>query len=238
MNITYLRNTILTLLFSLFMTKHVQAQDWILGGGIGVSAYAGDVSPLPHPLDYRVGVKGFAKYKMNNFLHWRTDLHAAWNTGSDSRFDKPLPKSRNASFQNVMINLATGFEYNFLGFREDKNKRDSFTPYFFMELGAGLFPIIETTTENPPALPWAVTLPFGVGFKKRISTHWDFGMELSVTKPLWSDKTDTIYRDDDPSTPITEQLTVPSWRDNYYFLGFTWCYNIINVNCPKSPRIR
>ncbi|NLR91072.1 MULTISPECIES: type IX secretion system protein PorG [Flammeovirga] len=223
-----------TFLLLLGFNNVSNAQYWVVGGAVGATGYSGDVSPVPHPADYRVGVKAFGKYNMNNFLQWRTDLNVSWNAGSDIHFDKPIHQGRQASFQNVMINVATGFEYNFLDFRQDKRKKDNFTPYFFMELGGGVFPVIETTYSGAE-LPWAITLPLGIGFKKRISTYWDFGMEFSITKPLWTDNTDTIYRGG-PDAPVGEQTVYPSWRDNYYFLGFTLSYNILNVNCPDTPR--
>lgn len=216
--------------FVIVNTSH--AQYWVLGGSVGTTFYSGDVSPIPHPADFRVGGKFFAKYKIKNHFLWRNSVEVGWYTGSDSHYNKPFRQVRNASFENVMLNVATGFEYNFLQFRERKRKEDKFTPYFFMQLGAGFFPILNTTTTQANGMYYAVTLPVGIGFKKRISTHLDFGMEFSITKPLWNDNTDSIYRGD-VTAPDREQTVYPSWRDNYYFLGFTLSYHIFNVNCPQ-----
>lgn len=223
---------LLFVLLSVINISNVKAQYWVVGGSLGTTFYSGDVSPIPFPGDFRVGGKFFGKYKIKNHFLWRSNVDVGWYTGSDSHYNKPFHQARNASFENVMINIATGFEYNFLQFRERKRKQDKFTPYLFMQLGAGIFPILNTTTTRADGIYYAVTLPLGIGFKQRINTHLDFGMEFSITKPLWNDNTDSIFRGDE-TAPDSEQTVYPSWRDNYYFLGFTLSYHIFNINCPQ-----
>lgn len=221
-----------------FVNSHeASAQYWVLSGGVGTTFYSGDVSPIPHPAAFRVGGKFAAKYKIRNHFLWRTSLDLGWYTGDDAHYDKSFHQARNASFENLMFNVATGFEYNFLKFREHKRKIDNFTPYFFMQLGAGVFPILNTTTTSANKAYTAVTLPIGIGFKKRISYYLDFGMEFSIVKPLWNDNTDSIYRGA-RTAPEREQIVYPSWRDNYYFLGFTLSYHIYKVNCPEDGKRR
>ncbi|NME68377.1 DUF6089 family protein [Flammeovirga aprica] len=217
---------------TLISNHKANAQYWVLSGGVGTAFYSGDVSPVPHPSDFRVGGKFSANYKIKNHFLWRTSLDLGWYTGNDAHYDKSFHQSRNASFENVMVNVATGFEYNFLNFREHKRKIDNFTPYFFMQLGVGAFPILNTTTTRADNIYYSVTLPLGIGFKKRITYYLDFGMEFSIVKPLWNDNTDSIFRGD-ITAPDREQTVYPTWRDNYYFLGFTLSYHIFNINCPQ-----
>ncbi|MBB6459956.1 DUF6089 family protein [Flammeovirga kamogawensis] len=224
---------VFSILFFCTLNKtNAQSKYWVYGGALGVTGYAGDLSTFPNPVDYRVGAKLFAKYKMKSYLLWRTDIDYGWYQGV-GRIQDNLPEYKT---EIHMINAATGFEYNFLQFREDKRHKDSFTPYFFLQLGVGTF---LNKVSNPATgasysdTAIAVTMPVGMGFKKRISTYLDIGMEFSITKPLWTDKTDGVYK----STESVAGLFVDeSWRDNYYFLGVTLSYHLIRVNCPKTPR--
>ena len=112
-------------------------------GGVGISTYFGDLKANETDLWVKPSVQAGVQYRLNNHLHFRTELSWYRISGADSLNDIESDiVNRNLSFR------ADNFELNVVGLWQLFNKyarynRPTLNPYLFAGLGL--------TTNNPKA---------------------------------------------------------------------------------------
>ncbi len=165
-------------LFSLLIATNVQAQEryfaevGILGGG---TFYLGDANKIPFThLDATYG--GFVKYKLDK--RYSFGLQAAAGKVR-------IPAYENfAAHKTSFVDVEAIAEFNFFDFGFDR--RNSLTkratPYIFAGVGC----VIYSAKGDA-----AVTLPFGIGGKFKLSEQWNLGITWSMSK-VFKDNFDDI----------------------------------------------
>lgn len=173
-----------------------------LTGGIGLSAYYGDMKSEALSFQARPSTQVGLTYRVNNKFHIRSE--AIWYriAGDDALNDiESGIKTRNLSFR------ADNFEWNVVGLLQFFNKysvfrRSPFNPYLFTGIGL--------TTVNPKAEyngDWvalrplqtegvayssiALVIPFGLGLTYHIDKMWDVSFEYGY-RYAFSDYLDDV----------------------------------------------
>lgn len=224
-----------------------KAQKYEIGGGLGATAYSGDIIRKIDPGQASLQGTLFGKRNFDNVWSLRVGLNLAQVNAADSI--KPideLARVRDARFRAGIIEFSAVMEFNFLDFlRNDSEFR--FSPYAFFGLGYSYFLARGNTWAYLPSSDYdlsSVVIPFGGGIKYRVNDRWTLAAELGFrpTTTDYLDKIDStlpaIPRYMPPADPSTGQIPPyginfgnPNDKDWYYFLGLTLSYTFANVKC-------
>jgi len=201
---------LLTLL-SILPFMHIHAQEWEFGLQGGSSGYMGDLNP-ENPLAFNDWTAGaFVKYNIDPTWGIRGNFAYAnlYAYDGNSRFEQR--KERNLGFFGAVKEAAIVVDFNFFKWLPQRG-RIVYTPYIFAGVGgvefnpkwylpytAGQSPQkvslreIQTEYDGENARPYAkyaISIPFGAGFKYNLRGPWSVGIELAYRLTL------TDYLDD------------------------------------------
>ncbi|UJP67004.1 outer membrane beta-barrel protein [Mongoliitalea daihaiensis] len=221
-----------------------QAQQYDLGGGLGVAAYSGE---MVRRLDQgRVGLQGtfIGRRNFDNVWSLRGGLSFARISGADSitRLD-PAAVYRDAYFKGNVWEATVVMEYHFLDFMHPQ-AQFNFSPYGFFGLGFAYYAgegrsfALEAPERYNTSTP---IIPFGLGIKYRLNDRWILAAELGF-RASFTDRLDKIEanqlvipRFENPNIPDPQVFGYNaanySDKDWYYFLGLTISYSFSSVKC-------
>ncbi len=183
----------------------------------GFANYMGDLQDKPLTLDQSNGALGAAlQYDLTSHFSIRTGLTYG-KAGAHDKFNRPSLQPRNLSFESKILEGSLLFDYNIFDLSVRK-----FTPYLFGgialyhfnpytsdSLGGKVFlqPLSiegEGLAQYPDRKPYKLTqfsVPFGAGFKFRVSDNVILGYEIGMRK-LFTDYFDDV------STTYIDQATL------------------------------
>ena len=276
------RIAILLLIFQLPLIG--AAQEWELGLQAGASGYMGDINP-ENPLAFNDWSAGaFVKYNLNHTWGIRGNFAYANTYAHDTHSRVQQRRDRNLGFFGPIMEAAVLVDFNFFKWLPQRG-RIVYTPYIFAGVGgiyydpkvylapSGGGPAkkislreIQTeyhVTDNPDSYAkYAVSIPFGAGFKYNLRGPWSVGIELGYRLAL------TDYLDDvsgnypltpppflnDPNDP-SSRYSVTQWQslaygnspgaspgsqrgdgrpyDSFMTVGITLSYTIFKGGCPE-----
>jgi len=262
------------MLFIAFQFMNACAQEWEFGLQGGSSGYMGDLNP-ENPLAFNDwSAAAFAKYNFNHTWGLRGNFAYANLFAYDgySRFEQR--RNRNLGFLGAVKEAALLVDFNFFKWLPQRG-RIVYTPYIFAGIGgisfnpkwylpyvAGETPqkvnLRDMQTEydavhNPqPYAKYAISVPFGAGFKYNLRGSWSVGVELAYRLTL------TDYLDDvsgNYGTLPSQDFDQGIWRalaygnspnalpgtqrgdgrpyDSFMTVGFTLSYTIFKGGCPE-----
>lgn len=175
----------LTVLFSITTTAQYRFE---IGGFGGVTSYLGDANqntPLMYANEHYGGV---LRYNSSYRVAIKTAISSGSVTIPSFTYRTVLNEKKNLS----IIDAAITGEYNFYPYSKTLKEGSAFSPYLFGGVG---FAIIENTQSVTP------NLPFGVGFKYKITDIINFELEAGMRK-MFTDKTDQITNSDFNSSAL------------------------------------
>lgn len=230
------RLLIFTALFIVFGTISLTAQKKTseLGILLGRSYYMGELNPSTHignetgSLNYGIVYRRNLNYRYSlKATLAQTELRAA-----DEHMDYAFNQARNASFQNLITELAGSIEFNFLPYAIG-HKENPFSPYLFF--GLNVFTGKPETYINEVQLEGETTerftslaYSFGPGFKLNISPRLGLSFEWGFRK------TNNDHIDGLPNRML-KVFEVGKVYDNDWFVSsnFMLTYRITNLGqCP------
>jgi hypothetical protein len=177
----------------------------VVGGGAG---YMGDLNQTK-PLKIS-GMSAGAYVKMNFDRYWGLGIH--YNFGkikaNDLSSDNAQFRDRGLNFKTSLNEISLQVDFNFLDyFAGGGTKR--FTPYIFTGIGGVFFipkgyytqlaelgdqeynlRFYRTEGQNEPYKNYALTVPYGVGFKVRLKENWGLFSQIGYRSAF------TDYLDD------------------------------------------
>ncbi|TPE45218.1 type IX secretion system protein PorG [Pontibacter mangrovi] len=226
---------------SVFLCSNASAQSNMpvntseIGIGIGGGNYKGEISPNYRFLNNQPALTIFYRRDMSNAITLRAGLMGSHriadnNTFSDEAFDdRPFHAYRQAELRLSLLELSGVVEYNFLDYYDPK-QHPRFSPYVFAGI-AGLLYNKKLTSVHDELnrvfdTDMTVTIPFGVGIKYGLSTHWNLGLEFGARK-TFTDKLDHLST---PGQP--ENMLSPHDNDWYFYNGISISYTFYRYNCP------
>ncbi len=181
------------------------AQKLEVGLLVGGSYYYGDIVNELELSTIKGAGGAFIRYHVNERIAIKFFGGYARIGGADSISTSAFQKRRNLSFWADIYEGSAQLEYNFIkDITRGRRLRNRFIPYAFVGLGAFYFnnyayyilaptvPIglAQLQTEGKPVAQYAVCIPFGVGFRYKVTSHINLGLELGLRY------TSTSYIDD------------------------------------------
>ncbi|RYD82457.1 MAG: hypothetical protein EOP53_03665 [Sphingobacteriales bacterium] len=211
-----------------FIPLFANAQFWEIGGMIGGSNYAGDLSPTPivfketHP-----AIGAFVRANIKKSFSLKGNLYYGRVSGKDVNSDVEKRVNRNLSFRSNLLEVGLNGEYNILPFETGSRKNKS-APYVFAGLAIFKFDpraYWDTNPDDDVDGEWVrlqplgtegqgttqynerekysltqVSIPFGAGLKHNFAGNWNVGLEVG-----WR-KTFTDYIDDVSMTYVEDYI--------------------------------
>jgi len=220
-----MKNSILSIVFISF-SSILFGQVYEIGVSLGGTNYVGDVGSTNYINPNQIGGNVFFKYNYNPRVALRSTVSILPIKGDDAKADTDSRRNRELNFNNIIIELAVGMEYNFYEYdisSEDK----SWTPYILFELAAFNYSYVESqdaTGKNIFSKKTAVAIPIGVGFKSKLSGNLAFSIE---TKFRYTFKDDLDYTTNEFRS-LDFEGTGNDW---YMFSGISLIYTFGRPAC-------
>lgn len=241
------------------------AQTTEVGLNAGASGYMGDLNPR-NPFDFSgIAFGGFVKRNLDPY--WAIGLHYNYGkikdndaTSSDASF-----RNRNLNFSTPLHEFSLQVDFNFFEYFAGGGTKN-FSPYIFAGVGGVIFnpravyqdqeyELRYYQTEGKSYKNYAVSIPYGVGMKGRISDHFAIFTQLGY-RTAHTDYLDdvgdryplvNVYGKVDANHPKTINLSDPSQllnnfnpggqrgdfvkKDTYFFLHIGISYTFISDKC-------
>lgn len=180
----------LLFLFIMLVTQTLWAQYNELGLFAGGANAVTDIGKAVYvnPNKWAIGI--LYKRNLHTRLSFRADLKYLTLWDNDAQSDIVARQNRGFSFENEVIEIGAGIEYNFLDFDTHQPFDVLFTPYFhtgiyYFEQNYLQFQNLTTTpqtalvSKKEPIGTWAI--PFTLGIKTRLgNTRFLLGAEVSA----------------------------------------------------------
>lgn len=175
--------------------------------GAGISSYYGDLKASNTDLWARPSIQLGVEYRLNNHLHFRSELSWYRISGADSLNDQDLSiYRRNLSFRSDNVEMNIVARYEFFNRFSRVNPR-LLNPYGFVGIGfttvnpkaqyqGEWYELRPLITEGVEYSPIALVIPFGVGVSYHIDRNWDLAFEFGYRYAF------TDYLDDVSSTHL------------------------------------
>ena len=221
-------------------------QSYEVGGGLGTSAYSGDIIRKIDP--GQVGLQGtlFGKRNFDNVWSLKLGVSVAELMAADSiQPIDAMASLRNAHVKGRITEFSALMEFNFLDYVNHKSEF-KFSPYAFFGMGYAFVNAKGRMHKGANVEDYrtrTVVIPFGGGVKFLLTNQLTLGMELGF-RPTTSDALDqldstlpALTRYDTPIGPDTKALPQslnfgnPNTKDWYYFLGVTVSYTLTKARC-------
>lgn len=205
-----------TLVALTLMWANLNAQLVEVGGFMGISNYAGDLTPKSiEKEEYKLAYGLLARYNKSHHLSFRFGLYKSTIAGSDVHSEGIAGRrKRNLSFQSDIYEASLVAEINMLGYNVLENITQ-FTPYGFLGitgfyhnprayLDNKWYDLQPLGTEGQGMAGYAekykrfqIAIPMGVGFKVSLSEAVNVAIEVGARKTFtdYLDDVSTNYPD-------------------------------------------
>lgn len=217
---------IVALSLFVYITSQAQLLNEI-GFYVAGTNYSGDIGNELYIFPNEIGGGITYKRNFNTRLSARVSLSYMPLSDADSRAFNKVRIDRDYSFENVVMQAAVGMEFNF--FEYDVLRKDmGQTPYLFLSYAIAQWDVAKRSDHGGFKYEKAVVsiVPFGLGYKSRITDRLGFAAELRVHYTFRDDldKEATLLRYGDPTS-----------QDWYFFTGIALTYSFGRPPC-FAPR--
>lgn len=227
-----MKKSIVLFLFSAIF-QHSFSQSSEVGILLGISSYKGDLNgSLFNPNVFHPAIGGYYRHSYNN--HWSLKLGINYGTISadDAQSNDAFQRYRNLSFSSHLLEAEGHFEFNFFPF-QTANKITPGSPFIFLgfailkfnpkaELNGNVYELQPLGTEGQETNSYpkrkkysriAVSLPFGGGYKWRLSNRFGLTIEAGARKAS------TDYLDDVSTTYAKKNVLLAAHGPNAVLLS-------------------
>lgn len=220
-----MKNSILSIMF-ISISSVLFGQVYEIGASLGGSNYVGDIGSTNYISPNQLAGAVFFKYNYNPRFAFRGTLSFLPIRGDDEKADTDLRRNRGSQFNNTIIELAAGMEYNFYEYdisSEDKN----WTPYILFELAAFNYSYVkdqDAAGNNILGKKTSIAVPMGIGFKSKLSGNLAYSLE---TKFRYTFKDDL----DNATNEMLSSKFGGTGNDWYMFSGISLIYTFGRPAC-------
>lgn len=201
-------------------------QQYETGIFLGGSNYVGDIGKTTYIYPNNIAGALIFKYNWNPRIALRATYSYLPIKANDKHAETDFRRDRALNFSNTINELAVGIEYNF--FEYDLSSKDkTWTPYILLEIAA--FNYKHVVSEPQPnqyeyAAKNSTAIPFGVGFKSKLTGPIAFSLE---TKFRYAFEDDLDY-----ATGTIPSLNFGgNGKDWYVFTGISLVYSFGRPAC-------
>jgi hypothetical protein len=220
-----MKNCILLLILISFSNVTL-GQMYEVGISVGGSNYVGDIGRTGYLYPNKIGGAAFFKYNKNPRMALRATYSYLPITANDIDADTDFRRDRGLNFKNTINELAVGLEYNFYEY-DLSTPGKTWTPYILLEFAAFNYKYI-TSEPQPDQYEYnsknSFAIPFGVGFKSKLSSSLAFALE---TKFRYTFEDDLDFNNE----KIAKLNFGGTGNDWYMFTGFSLIYTFGRPAC-------
>jgi hypothetical protein len=220
-----MKNCILLLILISFSNVAL-GQMYEVGISVGGSNYVGDIGRTSYVYPNKIAGAAFFKYNKNPRMALRATYSYLPIEANDLDADTDFRRDRGLNFKNTINELAVGLEYNFYEY-DLSTPGKTWTPYILLELAAFNYQYI-TSEPQPDQYEYnsknSFAIPFGVGFKSKLSGSFAFALE---TKFRYTFEDDLDYNNE----KIAKLNFGGTGNDWYMFTGFSLIYTFGRPAC-------
>lgn len=224
--------TCLTVLFLWLFPIEAQMFSPYMEAGVfgGVCYYLGDINPRKQLYNPGLSLGELMKYNFTEHHSVRGGIVFGQLKGDDRDFKNEYQQKRVQGFETSLVEFHVGYEFNFLPYVINRYVK-SHTPYIFAGIGYSLIISSTTWTETEPDIVPAknhAAIPFGVGYKYRISESVSLGCEWGMRKTFTDNLDGILNPGPDGSYAKTHN------NDWYSFVGVYATFRIFEkrFSCP------
>lgn len=201
-----------------------------IGLSVGGTNYSGDIGREFFIFPNRIGGSLVYKRNVNSRIVGRASLSYLPIADDDANSSNIARNERGYSFTNTIYEAAFGIEFNY--FEYDVMSRNlGFSPYIFVEIAGFYYDIATSRTDGSTGYGNNVSysIPFGIGYKARITDRLGYALEL---RSHYAFADDLDYNNQDfPDLRFGN----PNSTDWYFYTGATLTYSFGRPPC-FSPR--
>jgi hypothetical protein len=220
-----MKNCILLVILTSFSNVSL-GQMYEVGISVGGSNFAGDIGRTSYIYPNKIGGAAFFKYNKNPRMALRATYSYLPIKANDLDADTDFRRDRSLNFKNTINELAVGLEYNFYEY-DLSTPGKTWTPYILLEFAAFDYKYI-TSEPQPDQYEYnsknSFAIPFGVGFKSKLSGSFAFALE---TKFRYTFEDDLDYNNE----KIAKLNFGGTGNDWYMFTGFSLIYTFGRPAC-------
>tara|TARA_R110001592_G_scaffold54875_3_gene168161 strand:+ start:1148 stop:1825 length:678 start_codon:yes stop_codon:yes gene_type:complete len=220
-----MKNCILLLILISFSNVAL-GQMYEVGISVGGSNYVGDIGRTSYIYPNKIAGAAFFKYNKNPRMALRATYSYLPIKANDLDADTDFRRDRGLNFKNTINELAVGLEYNFYEY-DLSTPGKTWTPYILLEFAAFNYKYI-TSEPQPDQYEYnsknSFAIPFGVGFKSKLSGSFAFAFE---TKFRYTVEDDLDYNNE----KIAKLNFGGTGNDWYMFTGFSLIYTFGRPAC-------
>ncbi len=202
-----------------------------IGFFVGGTNYSGDIGNETFIAPNRVGGSLLYKRNLNQRLSLRTTLSVFPIADNDANASNIVRQQRGFYFSNTIYEFAMGLEFNYLDF-DITSSYDTSTPYILVEFSGFYYHTVTSETDGSYnyAGKVAYSIPFGIGYKSKITRSFSYGLEL---KARYTFEDDLDYNNENIASL---RFGNPKTKDWYFFTGVSLTYSFGRPACAVSPR--
>jgi hypothetical protein len=220
-----MKNCILLVILTSFYNVSL-GQMYEVGISVGGSNFAGDIGRTSYIYPNKIGGAAFFKYNKNPRMALRATYSYFPIKANDLDAYTDFRRDRGLNFKNTINELAVGLEYNFYEY-DLSTPGKTWTPYILLEFAAFDYKYI-TSEPQPDQYEYnsknSFAIPFGVGFKSKLSGSFAFALE---TKFRYTFEDDLDYNNE----KIAKLNFGGTGNDWYMFTGFSLIYTFGRPAC-------
>jgi hypothetical protein len=220
-----MKNSILSIVLMCF-SSILLGQVYEIGVSLGGTNYVGDIGSTNYINPNKLAGNVFFKYNYNPRIAYRGTLSFLPIKGDDTKADTDLKINRNLNFNNTIVELAAGIEYNFYAY-DVSSKDESWTPYILFELAAFNYSYVtrkNTSGNNVLGKKTSFAIPIGVGFKSKLSGNLACSIETKFRYTFEDDL-------DSATNMIPSSDFGGTGNDWYMFSGISLIYTFGRPAC-------
>ena len=222
---------LILLFLSVSCLQMSQAQIYEIGIFAGASNFIGDVGQTDYisPQEPAIGI--LAKWNRSPRHSWRVSVIYSNLIGRDLDSEDPRRLERGYTFENDILEVSAGMEFNFLDFNLHEMDRQ-YSPYLYTGITIAnhdnyyFGPNGQYISENTSS--WAYGIPMILGFKGQIADQLVIAGEIGA-RYTFSDELDGSKPDDRFRQDFAFGNT--NSNDWYVFTGVTLTYTFGEKPC-------
>jgi hypothetical protein len=222
--------SVLVCMLAILLPKKLFSQEYAHELGIigGMSSYMGDANKTKLFLNPGATIGGIYRYNVN--FHWaiKGNLIAGFLSGNTADAKNVFPSNMIASFDRTFVELGSQIEFNFFPYSDKYGylRTKPYTPYLLLGIGA--------TFASGDRMFFNANIPLGLGFKYKIRTGINVGIEFSMRK-LFADNLDVTEQKQnfDLDAPYKIESSIMKNQDWYSLtlVSLTWEFGLKKDPC-------
>ncbi len=220
-------------LFMLLCINTSQAQIFEIGPYLGGSNFIGDVGATNYIRPNSIAVGGIVKWNRSLRHAWRASLIYTSLKADDAKSNQGRRRARGYSFDNKMVELTLGMEFNFWDWNIYSSK-PQIVPYIATGI-TGLYAhdLYVDSKQNlkQKDRKFGLALPMIIGVKGKINTRWVLAVEVGARMAFTDNLDGSNPSEFDGSDTTYPSFGNPNTNDWYMFSGITLTYTFGHNPC-------